>query len=327
MRWFKVAILLASPLLASNLYIAQEPDSRVSGFLSVQNEGAQTTFRLVCLPACLGPAGRYEQNALSEYTATSRAPDSLIRSTLAFRLTAGSPARSGRSFSARLQRQKDGIQLLGRGRRLFLPIQIERIFYHAMQPEGSPARMLYIAESQKEFLLWEKKAGGPQLSFIRNGSRLEGLQTGSVEVRLNHGKKRDQSVEPGLLWDCTLILPLRWPDGSAGRFEMDMIRTPVSDISGRLYRAGQPVSRFTQANDSNLRVYAQCADSSCRQLWRAERLALLLMPDRPLVIELLDENQGRLPDASPVQFIWKGEDKFVLVLNGRKLDEFILIPD
>jgi len=192
--------------------------------------------------------------------------------------------------------------------------------YHAM-PGFAPQQMVFSAG-----------ASGPHLILFRKNHTVYGWLLDEDQgaysewslwresIRLHVPGKGEPAIEPGLLWGAEGIYTLVSPQGEEMVLGIDIVRTPVTDVSGFLERRASRRIRLTQANDSNSETLTSCLDGTCDWLFSTLEAIWIFQPGLRRGYRLArDEKSGKWETVGPIKDIESSPaGKTVTWSDGRK---------
>lgn len=255
-------------------------------YLSIWEKDKKLTIGLTCEHSCIPGKGEAEDAPVESYIGQKiqEVSAGVWDVSMKFEASEKKKPKVPAEFKLRLHfaGDKTAIEIAGT-RKPIHSTTFQESVYHSMGDYGTNLEMVFTADKGNH-LLWKF-------------SPKDGRDTGWLY--LSDGRSQAASVKN---WHYVLAKS----DHQMGSFvqiagemtigaehaeiRVDVMRSPVSDVSFKLIRKGR-AERFTQANDSNVHLYESCSASEgknkCRRLYS-------LIPDRPT----------RCPHVEPSAFLY-----------------------
>ena len=229
-------------------------------YVSVWQEHGEPVVGLLCRGPCL-------PNARKKFSDDSEALRGEHLRAVEPRLWEVTMLPKGFPLRLDLRAEPPKIEFGGRAREL-RRLNFQDAAYHLMDREAEHEALLFVTAGAREVLIKPAPPAGNRIddTFLY-------LAAGNLRVQTLHASNwhyqrvaQPSSDEPG-----SYFAVLHGDVGDA-TLDLDILRTPESDVAFMLSRAGKPGVRFLQTNDSNTRRFEACVPgrpTACQALFIA----------------------------------------------------------
>jgi hypothetical protein len=229
---------------------------------------------------CRGPCLPNVRKSYSDQAESYRSQRATRIAPSVWEATMRADGTAGTDFTVRLDVRAPSISFDGRDLEL-RRVTFQLAGYHLMSGFGEREAMLFTDGRDILIKPAPPTSGGTDDTFLylaADDPRVHAVQARNWRYRLEPAPNAD---EPGTHF-AVLRGEILLPQGPA-TLELDVVRSPVSDVGLSILRAGQPKLRFTQSNDSNTSRYQSCAGrpAKCQVLWIARSVAWQTCTSRP----------------------------------------------